>query len=240
MLDRIVTVLEAHADATLPTLRNLAYGGSKVALPLVRKALSTAARRRASSTPTASPRPARRSRCSPPTITATRSAASDDARRPAPRFGRPTGARHRGADPRRGRHRRSAPGETGELFVRGEQVSGRYTEIGSVLDAEGWFPTKDVAMLDDERLPVHRRPIRRHHHPRRREHRARRDRGRARRASRMCTDCAVVGAEDPEWGQIIVAVVVPADGRRPRSRRTARARPRESARIPNTRPGGVP
>ena len=42
------------------------------------------------------------------------------------------------------------PGETGELFVRGEQVSGRYTEIGSVLDAEGWFPTKDVAMLDED------------------------------------------------------------------------------------------
>ena len=34
--------------------------------------------------------------------------------------------------------------------MRGEQVSGRYTEIGSVLDAEGWFPTKDVAMLDDD------------------------------------------------------------------------------------------
>jgi len=41
------------------------------------------------------------------------------------------------------------PGQTGELFVRGEQVSGRYTDIGSVLDADGWFPTKDVAMLDE-------------------------------------------------------------------------------------------
>jgi len=43
-----------------------------------------------------------------------------------------------------------APGETGELWVRGEQVSGRYTGIGSVLDENGWFPTKDIAMLDDE------------------------------------------------------------------------------------------
>lgn len=40
------------------------------------------------------------------------------------------------------------PGETGELFVRGDQVSGRYTDIGSVLDDDGWFPTKDVASLD--------------------------------------------------------------------------------------------
>src|SRR3981189_2577609 len=38
MLDRIVSVLETDA-VELPTLRNLAYGGSKVALPLVRKAL---------------------------------------------------------------------------------------------------------------------------------------------------------------------------------------------------------
>ena len=39
MLDRIVTALEA-ASTTLPTLRTLAYGGSKVALPLVRRALA--------------------------------------------------------------------------------------------------------------------------------------------------------------------------------------------------------
>ncbi|MDA2893645.1 AMP-binding protein, partial [Mycolicibacterium sp. BiH015] len=36
MLDRIVTVLESQ-NTTLPTLRTLAYGGSKVPLPLVRK-----------------------------------------------------------------------------------------------------------------------------------------------------------------------------------------------------------
>ena len=57
------------------------------------------------------------------------------------------------------------PGETGELFVRGDQVSGRYTGIGSVLDADGWFPTRDIATLDESWLPVHRRAQRRHHHP---------------------------------------------------------------------------
>ena len=102
-------------------------------------------------------------------------------------------------------------GETGELFVRGEQVSGQYTGIGSVLDAEGWFPTKDVAYLDDEGYlfiggrsddtiirggeniaPAEIEDVLvEHPHVR---------------------DCAVVGADDPEWGQIIVAVVVPAPG----------------------------
>ena len=40
-----------------------------------------------------------------------------------------------------------APGEFGELFVRGGQVSGEYVGQGSVLDAEGWFPTRDRASL---------------------------------------------------------------------------------------------
>ena len=105
------------------------------------------------------------------------------------------------------------PGETGELYVRGEQVSGRYAEIGSVLDAEGWFPTKDVAMLDEDGYlfiggrsddtiirggeniaPAEIEDVL-VEHP-------------------LVRDCAVVGPEDPQWGQIIVAVVVPAGRRR--------------------------
>jgi acyl-CoA synthetase (AMP-forming)/AMP-acid ligase II len=106
------------------------------------------------------------------------------------------------------------PGETGELFVRGEQVSGRYTDIGSVLDADGWFPTKDVAMLDEggylfiggrsddtiirggENIAPAEIEDVLVEHP-------------------AVRDCVVVGPEDPEWGQIIVAVVVPADGAEP-------------------------
>ena len=105
-------------------------------------------------------------------------------------------------------------GETGELFVRGEQVSGRYAEIGSVLDADGWFPTKDIAMLDEDGYlfiggrsddtiirggeniaPAEIEDVL-VEHP-------------------SVRDCAVVGPEDPEWGQIIVAVVVPAEGANP-------------------------
>ncbi len=101
------------------------------------------------------------------------------------------------------------PGETGELFVRGEQVSGRYAEIGSVLDDEGWFPTKDIAMLDEDGYlfiggrsddtiirggeniaPAEIEDVL-VEHP-------------------LVRDCVVVGPEDPQWGQIIVAVVVPA------------------------------
>lgn len=40
-------------------------------------------------------------------------------------------------------------GERGEIYVRGEQVSGEYRER-SALDAEGWFPTRDAGWLDEE------------------------------------------------------------------------------------------
>jgi long-chain acyl-CoA synthetase len=42
------------------------------------------------------------------------------------------------------------PGERGEIYVRGEQVSGEYVGRGSALDAEGWFPTRDAGSLDAE------------------------------------------------------------------------------------------
>jgi len=41
-------------------------------------------------------------------------------------------------------------GERGEIYVRGEQVSGEYEGRGSVTDAEGWFPTRDAGSIDAE------------------------------------------------------------------------------------------
>jgi acyl-CoA synthetase (AMP-forming)/AMP-acid ligase II len=42
------------------------------------------------------------------------------------------------------------PEELGNVWVRGEQVSGEYKGIGSKLDSEGWFPTKDRGFLDKD------------------------------------------------------------------------------------------
>jgi len=211
MLARIVTVLEA-GGAELPSLRNLAYGGSKVGLPLVRRALellpgvgfvNAYGLTETSSTIAV---------LTPDDHRAAQAALSTGDAAAARRLGS-VGRAVPGIELqiRDEAGNLLGPGETGELFVRGEQVSGRYTGIGSVLDDDGWFGTKDVAMLDEDGYlfiggrsddtiirggeniaPAELEEVLvEHPHVR---------------------DVAVVGVEDPQWGQAIVAVVVPAAG----------------------------
>lgn len=214
MLDRIVTVLENDGaePIELPSLRNLAYGGSKVGLPLVRRALELL------------PGVGFVNAYGLTETSSTIAVLTPDDHRAALAADSPEAARRLGSVGRAVagielQIRDDAgnvlpPGETGELFVRGEQVSGRYTGIGSVLDENGWFPTKDVATLDDEGYlfiggrsddtiirggeniaPAELEEVLvEHPHVR---------------------DVAVVGVEDPQWGQAIVAVVVPAAGVEP-------------------------
>ena len=114
------------------------------------------------------------------------------------------------------RRPRSRPARrvTGELFLRAPQVSGRYAEIGSVLDADGWFPSKNLAFQDadgylfvlgrsddtiirgeENVVPAELEDVL-VEHPSVRE-------------------VVMVGADDQDLGQIIVAVVVRAAGTSP-------------------------
>jgi acyl-CoA synthetase (AMP-forming)/AMP-acid ligase II len=100
-----------------------------------------------------------------------------------------------------------APGTAGELWVRGAQVSGEYAGAGSLLDADGWFPTRDRAHLDpDGYLFVHGRLddtiIRGGENIAPAEIEDVLDRHPAVQA------VAVVGLPDDEWGERVVAVVV--------------------------------
>jgi acyl-CoA synthetase (AMP-forming)/AMP-acid ligase II len=211
MLDRIVARLQRE-PVSLPTLRNLAYGGSKVPLPLVRRALELlpdvgfvnayGLTETSSTIAVLTPGDHR---------AAMRATDARMARRLGS-VGQPVPGIEVQIRAEDGTVVK--PGQTGELFVRGDQVSGRYAEIGSVLDADGWFPTRDVAFVDDDGYlyiggrsddtiirggeniaPAELEDVLVEHPGVR--------------------DCAVVGVEDPEWGQIIVAVVVPEEGASP-------------------------
>lgn len=41
-------------------------------------------------------------------------------------------------------------GIAGLVFVRGDQVAGEYQGLGSLLDADGWFPTRDRGWIDSD------------------------------------------------------------------------------------------
>ncbi|QZT61627.1 class I adenylate-forming enzyme family protein [Mycolicibacterium austroafricanum] len=211
MLDRIVSVLETRGT-TLPTLRTLAYGGSKVPLPLVRKALSLLPEVGFVNAYGLTETSSTIAVLTPDDHRAALAASDEAAIRRLGSVGRPVPGIE--VEIRADDGTVLGAGETGELFVRGEQVSGKYTDIGSVLDEQGWFPTKDVAFLDEEGYlfiggrsddtiirggeniaPAEIEDVLvEHPHVR---------------------DCAVVGADDPEWGQIIVAVVVAQPGTEP-------------------------
>lgn len=44
----------------------------------------------------------------------------------------------------------ASPGAAGELWVRGPQVSGEYKGADALLDADGWFHTRDLARFDSD------------------------------------------------------------------------------------------
>ena len=208
MLDRIVTVLE-QGEYALPSLRNLAYGGSKVGLPLVRRALellpdvgfvNAYGLTQTSSTIAV---------LTPDDHREAQSASDAAVARRLGSVGQPVAGIEVQIRDESGAV--LAPGETGELFVRGDQVSGRYTGVGSVLDADGWFATRDIATLDEggylffggrsddtiirggENIaPAELEDVLIEHADVR--------------------DIAVVGVDDPQWGQAIVAVEVPVTG----------------------------
>lgn len=205
MLDRIIGVLETERTE-LPSLRTLAYGGSKVALPLVRKALELLPHVGFVNAYGLTETSSTIAVLTPEDHRAAHGAELDSARRRLGSVGQPVPGvevQIRGED-----GTVLGPEEVGELFVRGDQVSGRYAEIGSVLDADGWFPTRDVAYLDaDGYLFIGGRS----------------DDTIIRGGENIAPaevedvlvehphvhDVAVVGVDDAQWGQIMVAVVVP-------------------------------
>jgi acyl-CoA synthetase (AMP-forming)/AMP-acid ligase II len=147
MLSRIVARIDAGAKPDLASLRAVAYGGGRMPVELIERALhlfpNTGFTNAYGLTETSS----------------TIALLGPDEHR----------AAHTSSDPavraRLGSVGRPLPtvqieirdedgkplptGERGEIYVRGDQVSGEYRER-SALDAQGWFPTRDAGWMDAE------------------------------------------------------------------------------------------
>ena len=146
MLARIVEALEGQDSANLPHLASLSYGGGRMPLPVIERAMQLFPHTDFSNayglTETSS------------TITVLGpeehrlAAASDDelARQRLVSVGRALPGVEIEIRDEQGEV--MPAGERGEIYVRGEQVSGEYEGKGSVTDTQGWFPTRDAGRLD--------------------------------------------------------------------------------------------
>jgi long-chain acyl-CoA synthetase len=209
MLARVVERLEATGTKPPATLRAVAYGGGKMPLPVIERAMRlfehTSFTNAYGLTETSStlcvlgPDDHREAACSP----------DSNVRRRLSSVGKPLpGVELEIRDPE-GKPLR--PGERGEICVRGEQVSGEYLGRASRIAADGWFPTNDGGFVDEggylfvegriddvivrggENLSPGEIEDVLLEHP-------------------AVSDCAVVGVPDVEWGEGVAAAVVLKEG----------------------------
>ena len=206
MLGRIVDEMEARGVAAPSALRAVAYGGGKMPLPVIERAM----------------------KLFPPTtdftnaygLTETSSTIAvlgpDDHRVAAfsdeplvkkrlASVGKPLPTVE--VQVRDPEGRVLGPNERGEIYVRGEQVAGEYAGRGSQLIDGGWFPTRDGGYLDDDGYLFLE---------------GRTDDVIVRGGENMSpgeiedvllehpavADVAVVGVPDVEWGEAVAAAVV--------------------------------
>jgi acyl-CoA synthetase (AMP-forming)/AMP-acid ligase II len=148
MLARIVAVLGEQGLAELPTLRTLSYGGARMPVPVLERALDLF------------PNAGFVNAYGLTETSATVTVLGPDDHRAA------IGADDPAVRARLGSVGRPVPGvevevvdeagvpvpagTEGAIRIRGDQVSGRYVEQGSVVDGEGWLVTGDLGAYDAE------------------------------------------------------------------------------------------
>lgn len=148
MLSRIVAHLDRSPPHGCAALRALAYGGGKMPLPVIERAMHwfpgvdfTNAYGLTETSSTI---------CllDPADHRAAAGSERAEIRERLASVGRPIGTIE--IDIRDAAGHSLPAGQAGDVFVRGAQVAGEYRGVGSLLDADGWFPTRDRGRLDAE------------------------------------------------------------------------------------------
>jgi len=208
MLGRVLDLVEA-GDGRLPHLRHLSYGGGRMPVPVLERALSLLPHVDFVNAYGLTETSSTISVLGPDDHRA--AIASDDpgVRRRLGSVGRPLPTLD--VEIRDAEGVPVEPGAPGEIWVRGEQVAGEYLGRSDVM-VDGWFPTNDCGSLDSDGYLYLE---------------GRLDDVIVRGAENMSpgeiedvlvaheavTDACVVGVPDTEWGEQVVAAVVLDPGR---------------------------
>lgn len=212
MLHRIVEALQGESSANMPHLQSLSFGGGKMPLPVVERAMAlfpdtdftnAYGLTETSSTITVLGPEEHRAAAASPDAAARKRLTS-------------VGVPLPGIEIEiRGESGQPLPvGEHGEVFVRGEQVSGEYEGQRSQIDSSGWFPTRDAGYVDEAGYLFLE---------------GRADDIIVRGGENMSPgeiedalieheavfDAAIVGVPDTEWGEAVVGAVVLKSGAAP-------------------------
>ena len=145
MLGRVITRVDAGASADLSAMRAVAYGGGRMPTELIERALDLFPQTHFTNAYGLTETSSTIALLGPEEHRAARSSTDPDARARLGSVGRPLPTVQ--VEIRDEEGRPLPAGERGEIYVRGDQVSGEYRER-SALDAAGWFPTRDAGWLD--------------------------------------------------------------------------------------------
>jgi len=209
MLARIVDSLAGRASADLPHLRSLSYGGGKMPLPVIERALELLPEADFTNAYGLTETSSTIALLGPEEHRQARASRDARVRRRLSSVGRALAGVE--IDVRDENGKPLPPGTTGELYVRGPQVSGEYIGRGSQLGPDGFLPTRDSGFLDQngflflqgriddvivrggENLSPGEIEDVMLEHP-------------------SVAECAVVGITDLEWGEAVAAAVVLVEG----------------------------
>jgi acyl-CoA synthetase (AMP-forming)/AMP-acid ligase II len=147
MLARLIARLEAGAQADLSALKAIAYGGGRMPLELIERALVRLANTDFTNAYGLTETSSTIALLGPEDHRAAFASSDPPVRARLASVGRPLPTVEIEIRDEEGRV--LPTGERGEIYVRGEQVSGEYKER-TAIDAHGWFPTRDAGWLDSQ------------------------------------------------------------------------------------------
>jgi acyl-CoA synthetase (AMP-forming)/AMP-acid ligase II len=204
MLGRILDVLEARGES-LPAMKAISYGGGRMPLPVIERALQLLPHVDFVNAYGLTETSSTISVLGPEDHWMAAYSDDDAVKRRLGSVGKPLPSLE--VEIRGPGGEVLGPNQPGEIYVRGEQVSGEY-KGKKVTDAEGWFATNDGGFLDEEgylfvegRLddvivrggenmsPGEIEDVLREHP--------------------AVADVAVLGVPDDQWGEAVAAVIVP-------------------------------